>query len=84
MPFVVKFLARVVLIPLIAGLAYEIIRFSARHLNNRVCRTLIQPDLWLQKITTKEPDDSQLEVAITALREALLFDVVDGKQAAVA
>src|SRR5205823_14257264 len=77
MPFVVKFLARVVLIPLIAGLAYEIIRFSARHLNNRVCRTLIQPDLWLQKITTKEPDDSQLEIAITALREALLYDAVE-------
>jgi len=84
MPFVVKFLARVVLIPLIAVLAYEIIRFAARHLNNRVCRTLIQPGLWLQKITTKEPDDSQLEIAITALREALLYDAVEPERAAVA
>ena len=84
MPFYVKFLARVVLIPLIAGIAYEIIRFSARHLANPVCRVMIKPGLWLQKITTKEPDDAQLEVAITALRTALAYDIVDGKQAAVA
>ena len=83
-PFMVKFLARVVLIPLIAGLAYEVIRFSARHLANPLCRVLITPGLWLQKITTKEPDDSQLEVAIVALREALLYDVVEPAQAAVA
>jgi uncharacterized protein YqhQ len=83
--FVVKFGARVVLIPLIAGLAYEVIRFSARHLKSRLCRMLIAPGLWLQRITTKEPDDKQLEIAIIALREALLYDVVeDGKQAAVA
>jgi uncharacterized protein YqhQ len=84
-PFAVKFAARVVLIPLIAGLAYEVIRFSARHLKNRVCRMLITPGLWLQRITTREPDDKQLEIAIIALREALMFDAVeDGKQAAVA
>lgn len=83
--FVVKFGARVVLMPLIAGLAYEVIRFSARHLNSRVCRALITPGLWLQRITTKEPDDKQLEIAIIALKEALMFDAVeDGKQAAVA
>jgi uncharacterized protein YqhQ len=83
--FVVKFGARVVLIPLIAGLAYEVIRFSARHLDSRLCRALITPGLWLQKITTKEPDDKQLEIAIIALKEALMYDAVeDGKQAAVA
>lgn len=83
--FLIKFGARVVLIPLIAGLAYEVIRFSARHLDSKACRALIQPGLWLQRITTKEPDDKQLEVALIALREALLFDAVeDGKQAAVA
>jgi len=84
MPFYVKFLARVVLIPLIAGLAYEVIRFSARHLTNPVCRALTRPGMWLQKITTKEPDDSQLEVAIVALREALLYDAIEPEQAAVA
>ncbi|HVR38675.1 MAG TPA: DUF1385 domain-containing protein [Thermoanaerobaculia bacterium] len=82
--FIVKFAARVVLIPLIAGLAYEVIRFSARHLNSAVCRALITPGLWLQRITTNEPDDKQLEIAIIALREALMFDVVEPEQAAVA
>ena len=84
MPFAVKFLARVVLIPLIAGIAYEIIRFAARHLSNPICRALVQPGYWLQKITTKQPDDSQLEVAITALREALLYDAVEPERVAVA
>jgi uncharacterized protein YqhQ len=84
MPFVVKVAARVVLIPLIAGLAYEVIRFSARHLANPVCRALTRPGMWLQKITTKEPDDTQLEIAIVALREALAYDVVQPEQAAVA
>ena len=83
-PFAIKFGARVVLIPLIAGLAYEVIRFSARHLNSRLCRALITPGLWLQKITTKEPDDTQLEVAIIALKEALMYDMVEPEQAAVA
>jgi uncharacterized protein YqhQ len=82
--FAVKFGARVVLIPLIAGLAYEIIRFSARHLANPVCKVLIRPGMWLQRITTKEPDDKQLEIAIIALKEALLFDAVEPEQAAVA
>ncbi|HEX7705536.1 MAG TPA: DUF1385 domain-containing protein [Thermoanaerobaculia bacterium] len=82
--FAVKFGARVVLIPLIAGLAYEVIRYSARHLTNPVCKVLIRPGLWLQRITTKEPDDRQLEIAIIALKEALLYDVVEEKQVAVA
>ena len=82
--FSMKFGARVVLIPLIAGLAYEIIRFSARHLSNPVCKVLIRPGMWLQRITTKEPDDKQLEIAIIALKEALLYDAVEPEQAAVA
>lgn len=82
--FGIKFGARVVLIPLIAGLAYEIIRFSARHLTNPVCKVLIRPGMWLQRITTKEPDDRQLEIAIIALKEALLYDAVEPEQAAVA
>ncbi len=83
-PFYVKFGARVVLIPVIAGLAYEIIRFSARHLANPVCKLLVRPGMWLQRITTKEPDDKQLEVAIIALKEALLYDAIEPEQAAVA
>jgi uncharacterized protein YqhQ len=83
-PFILKFGARVVLIPLIAGLAYEVIRYSARHLANPMCKLLIQPGLWLQRITTKEPDDKQLEIALIALKEALLYDVIEPEQAAVA
>jgi len=84
-PFLVKFGGRVVLLPLIAGLAYEIIRFSARHLDSKFCRALIAPGLWLQRITTKPPDDKQLEIAIVALREALAYDiVVEPDRAAVA
>jgi uncharacterized protein YqhQ len=82
--FAIKFGARVVLLPLIAGLAYEVIRYSARHLQSRVCRVLITPGLWLQRITTKEPDDRQLEIAIVALKEALLYDAIEPEQAAVA
>jgi uncharacterized protein YqhQ len=82
--FAIKFGARLVLIPLIAGLAYELIRFSARHLDSAACRVLITPGLWLQKITTKEPDDQQLEVALVALKEALVYDAVLPEQAAVA
>ena len=82
--FAIKFGARVVLIPLIAGLAYEVIRFSARHLANPVCKLLVRPGMWLQRITTKEPDDKQLEIAIIALQEALLYDVIEEQQPAVA
>jgi uncharacterized protein YqhQ len=83
-PFLIKVGARIVLIPLIAGLAYEVIRFSARHLDNRACRMMTRPGMWLQKITTKEPDDQQLEIAIVALKEALMYDAIQPEQAAVA
>lgn len=82
--FAIKFGARIVLMPLIAGLAYEVIRFSARHLTNPVCKLLIRPGMWLQRITTKQPDDKQLEIAIIALKEALVYDAVEPEQAAVA
>ncbi|HEY0789294.1 MAG TPA: DUF1385 domain-containing protein [Thermoanaerobaculia bacterium] len=83
-PFAIKFGARLVLLPLVAGLAYEVIRFSARHLDSKACRAMIQPGLWLQRITTKEPDDAQLEIAIVALKEALLYDAVEENRPAVA
>ena len=58
-------------IPVIGGLSYEVIRFSARHSTTWWGRILVAPGLWLQRITTKEPDSSQVEVAIVALRCAL-------------
>jgi uncharacterized protein YqhQ len=59
------------LLPLVGGLSYELIRVSARHSSTLVGRMIVAPGLWLQKITTKEPDESQIEVALTALRTAL-------------
>ena len=61
-------LSRIVLIPVIAGLAYEVIRFAARHMDRRWVRTMMIPGLALQKLTTREPSLEQLEVAIAALR----------------
>jgi uncharacterized protein YqhQ len=59
------------LIPLVGGVSYEFIRISARHSNTMPGRIVVAPGLWLQKITTKEPDAGQLEVALAALRCAL-------------
>jgi len=58
--------SRIILLPLIASLAYEYNRYSARHLKNPLIRWLIKPNLALQHLTTREPDQKQLEVAITA------------------
>ena len=63
-------LTRFLFIPLIAGVSYEIIKLSSRS-HNRFVQLLVKPGLWLQKITTREPDNDQLEVAIVALKEAL-------------
>jgi len=68
------FLSRVVLIPLISGLSYELIRLSAPRCQRGFFRFVVMPGLALQKITTKEPSDDQLAVAIHALKEALELD----------
>jgi uncharacterized protein YqhQ len=65
-----KLLSRIVLLPLVAGISYEIIRYSAKHPNS-ILRIVTLPGLWLQRITTKPPDDHQVEIAIRALEEAL-------------
>jgi uncharacterized protein YqhQ len=65
-----KLLSRIVLLPLVAGISYEIIRYSAKHPKS-LLRWVTFPGLLLQKITTKEPSSSQLEIAIRALEEAL-------------
>jgi uncharacterized protein YqhQ len=64
-------LSRILALPLIAGIAYEIIRFAGRHPHNPVLRTLLAPGLWLQRLTTREPTLDQVEVSIRALREVL-------------
>jgi uncharacterized protein YqhQ len=62
---------RILLLPLIAGLAYELIRFAGRHQGNRVLMTVLAPGMWLQRLTTREPSLDQLEVSIRALSEVL-------------
>ena len=67
-------LSRVVLIPVIAALGYEVIYFGGRHVNNGLVRAVLAPGLWLQALTTSEPDDSQLEVALVALGQVMEAD----------
>jgi uncharacterized protein YqhQ len=63
--------SRIVLLPVIAGIAYELIRFAGKHSDNRVLMALLAPGLWLQRLTTREPSLDQLEVSIRALRKVL-------------
>ncbi len=67
-------LSRIVLIPVIAALSYEFIYFGSRHSHNALVRIVLTPGLWLQALTTREPDDTQLEVALTALQKVVEAD----------
>jgi uncharacterized protein YqhQ len=66
--------SRIVALPLIAGLAYEIIRFAGRHPEHRALRILLAPGLWLQRLTTRQPTLDQIEVSIRALRKVLVLE----------
>ena len=66
--------SRILLIPVIAAVSYEFIRFAGRHPGNRLVRLLVTPSLLLQKLTTRPPDDTQIEVALEALHEAVRID----------
>lgn len=72
--FSAKFIARVILIPMVSGISYELLKLSAIMKDNPVVKFLIMPGLMLQRLTTKEPDDAQIEVAIVAVKEALKID----------
>jgi uncharacterized protein YqhQ len=63
--------SRILLLPVIAGIAYELIRFAGKHTGNRALMTLLAPGLWLQRLTTREPSLDQLEVSIRALKDVL-------------
>jgi uncharacterized protein YqhQ len=62
---------RIAFLPVIAGIAYELIRFAGKHTDNRALMTVLAPGLWLQRLTTREPTLDQLEVSIQALKEVL-------------
>jgi uncharacterized protein YqhQ len=64
-------LLRLVTIPVIAGISYEVLRLGARHPRSPVMRVLMAPGLWLQKITTRQPDREQIRVAIASFQEVL-------------
>jgi uncharacterized protein YqhQ len=66
--------SRIALLPVIAGLAYELIRFAGRHSDKRWLMTLLAPGLWLQRLTTREPDLTQIAVSIRALQTVLRLE----------
>jgi len=70
------------LLPVVAGLAYEVIRYAGRHRDSRVLNILLAPGLWLQRLTTREPTDDQVEVALRALQVVLEKEGVDSRQPA--
>jgi uncharacterized protein YqhQ len=72
--FLWNLLVRIALMPLVAGLSYEIIRYAAKKESGMIFKLMTIPGLWLQNITTQNPDDDQLEVAIVSLKESLKFE----------
>jgi len=76
-----NFLVRLALMPLVAGLSYEIIRLSAKKESGWFFKMMTRPGVWLQNITTQEPDDQQLEVALEALKESLKLEPITGEPA---
>jgi len=69
-----RVVSRVVLIPVIAGLSYELIRFQARHVHNTLVKLVLVPSMALQKLTTRQPQNEQIEVALAALKQVLEAD----------
>ena len=81
--FVEKLVLRIALLPVIAGLSYEMIRFAAKH-GKSLFALLTKPGLWLQRITTKPPSDDQVECAISALNEAMELEKARGGELVIA
>ena len=75
-PLPLRILSRIILVPAIAAVAYEFVRFSAAHYGNRLVRLLVTPSLALQRLTTREPEDGMVEVAIIALKRVLVADAL--------
>jgi uncharacterized protein YqhQ len=73
-PLPLRILSRIVLVPAIAAVAYEFVRFSAAHYGNRLVRLLVTPSLALQRLTTREPEDGMVEAALVAFKRVLIAD----------
>jgi len=75
----IMMLSRILLIPVIAAIGYEVVHFGARHAKNPLVRAVLAPGRWLQGLTAKEPGDMQLEVALVALKKAVEIDAGEQK-----
>ncbi len=64
--------SRVLLMPVLAGISYEVLKLSAKYANNFLCQVFMRPGRWLQALTTREPEDDQVEVAVEALKSVLV------------
>ena len=73
-PLPLLVLSRIVLVPVIAAVSFELVRFGARHYGNALVRALYAPGLWLQRLTTRQPDHAMLEVSIASLQACLTAD----------
>ena len=80
--YVYRMCFHILFLPLVSGIGYEVLKLLATYQHNLICRILSKPGLWLQHITTNEPNDNQLEVAINALKQAFGNKINDytGKQ----
>lgn len=74
---IMNVLYRLSLVPLIAGLSYEILKFAGKHTDHPIMKAVNAPGLWFQRFTTREPDDSQIEVAIVAMKNVMVEDNSD-------
>jgi len=70
----VRIVSRIILLPVVAGISYEVLKLSGKYCHTLLMKTIIAPGLWLQRLTTREPDDAQIEVAIRALEAVLPKD----------
>lgn len=77
--FILKLAERIAALPLIAGISYELLKFSAKHGANPLMKLFVLPGLAIQKLTTKEPDDKQLEIALNSLSESLKIEKLEGR-----
>ncbi len=82
-PFLILLLSRIILIPVIAGIAYEIIRLTAKNMHNPIIRAIIVPNLALQHLTTRQPDLAMIEVAIVAFKRVLVSEKLIGEEEAI-
>lgn len=73
-PLLARIVTRILLLPVVAGIAYEYIRFSAKHLDNPIIRVLTIPNLALQRLTTRPPDETMIEVAIAAFEKVVNYE----------